>query len=136
MFDTPHKTALKRKALSVPMRQLNERGLLKGRVLDFGCGKGDDAHELGLESFDPHFQPKMPKNKFDTITCNYVLNVVSEDTGKDIINQILSKLKKTGTAYVTVRNDVKVDTNSQRDVHLDFERLNLKGCRTYIVRHN
>ena len=120
MFDQPHKTAIKRNALSLPMRHLNDKGLLKGRVLDFGCGKGGDVERLGIEGFDPFHRPTMPKGKFDTITCNYVLNVISDKDGKKVLDEIRSKLKKNGKAYISVRRDIKVDTDSQRVVHLDL----------------
>ena len=137
MFDTPHKTAIKRSKLSVPMRYLSDHGLLNGRVLDYGCGRGDDAAALNLESYDPTWQPKKPRGKFDTITCNYVLNVVAPKTEREIIKDIRSRLRKNGLAYVTVRSDVKIDTDSQRDVHLKGEGIErvkgVPGCRMYKV---
>jgi len=137
MFDTPHKTAIKRSKLSVPMRYLSDHGLLNGRVLDYGCGRGDDAAALDIESYDPTWQPSKPRGKFDTITCNYVLNVVAPKTEREIIKDIRSRLRKNGIGYVTVRSDVKVDTDSQRDVHLKgsgIERVKgVRGCRMYKV---
>lgn len=143
MFETPHKTAIKRSKLSVPMRFLYENNLLSGKILDYGCGRGDDARLLeksGLcvSTYDPIWQPKMPRGKFDTITCNYVLNVVSEETAKNIVSDIRLRLKVKGTAFISVRSDVKVDTNTQRDVYLNsdgIERVqSISGCRMYRVR--
>ena len=34
----PYLTAIKRTSLSVPTRYLLQHNLLKGRILDFGCG--------------------------------------------------------------------------------------------------
>ena len=79
-LSTPHRTAIERKKVSAPMKFLEDEGHLEGRVLDYGCGRGFDAGALGLESYDPYFFPEVPKGKFDTITCNYVLNVVDEET--------------------------------------------------------
>ena len=132
-FKKPHKTAIQRNKLSVPMRYLSENDLLVGRVLDYGCGKGYDAQELDLESYDPYWQTEMPKGKFDTITCNYVLNVVSESIQEEIIKDIRCRLKKAGRAYISVRSDIKNDTNTQRCVYLDESQVQVKGCRMYII---
>ena len=42
----PYLTAIKRTDLSVPTRHLLQNNLLKGRILDFGCGYGYDTDEL------------------------------------------------------------------------------------------
>lgn len=42
----PYLTAIKRTSLSVPTRYLLQHNLLKGRILDFGCGYGFDTDEL------------------------------------------------------------------------------------------
>ena len=38
-----HLTAIDRKYLSFPARYLLQNKLLKGKVLDFGCGLGNDV---------------------------------------------------------------------------------------------
>ncbi len=56
-----HKTAIRRtRGLSVPMKVL---GHLIGdvTVLDYGCGRGEDADKLNFKKFDPHFFPDMPE---------------------------------------------------------------------------
>jgi len=57
--DQPHRTAMARSALSAPMRLLHRNNLLRGTVLDYGCGHGFDADELGLWSWDPHYRPDL-----------------------------------------------------------------------------
>lgn len=42
----PYLTAIKRTDLSAPVRYLLRHDLLKGRILDFGCGFGYDTDEL------------------------------------------------------------------------------------------
>lgn len=76
-----HLTAKERDKLSFPGRILLERGLLKGKVLDFGCGHGKDVETLRnqnvkIEGYDPHYFKNYPSEKFDTILCFYVLNVL------------------------------------------------------------
>jgi len=106
MKNKSHLTAVSRKKLSAPMVEL-EYDLDRGRVLDYGCGKGFDADCLGLEKYDPYFFPEKPEGKFDVITCNYVLCVVPEDEQQAIIDDVMSMLKPGGMAYFTVRRDKK-----------------------------
>ena len=103
-----HKTAIGRNKPSAPVRALDKAGLLIGKMLDFGCGRGRDACEYGMESYDPHFQPVMPKGLFDTIVCNFVLNVIeSSAERRAVVADIRSRLVPGGCAYVTVRTDHK-----------------------------
>ena len=77
----PYLTAIRQTTLSAPTRYLLQHGMLKGRILDFGCGFGFDADELkrqgyDIAGYDYYYRPKYPEGKFDTILCNYVLNVL------------------------------------------------------------
>ena len=77
----PYLTAIKRTDLSLPVRYLLQYDLLKGRVLDFGCGFGYDTDELkrrgyDITGYDYYYRPEYPEGKFDTIVCVYVLNVL------------------------------------------------------------
>ena len=105
----PHKTAITRSKLPVPTRDLLVQGCLKGDVLDFGCGK---CHEINnshfsCDGYDPYFRPIFPNKKYDTIVCNYVLNVVPPETQSKILDEIRGLLKPNGVAYVSVRRDIK-----------------------------
>lgn len=119
-----HKTAIKRVKPSLPMQYLAQNDLLIGRKLDFGCGQGFDAQNFDMEKYDPYFAKTMPEGQFDTITCNYVLNVIQDNSAVlDVLDTILAKLVPTGTAYISVRADVKQDGPTtkgyQRNIHLD-----------------
>jgi len=112
MEDLSYKTAITRKKLSVPMKYLNDKGLIQGRVLDYGCGKGSDAQKLGMDKYDPHFFPKFRKNApiggYDVVVCNYVLNVLENphDRG-NVERRVMSFTKPGGISFITVRNDKK-----------------------------
>jgi SAM-dependent methyltransferase len=105
-IDMAYKTAITRKTLSSPAKRLRDGGYLLGRVLDYGCGRGKDADELGCEGYDPHWRPSLPVGKFDTIMCNYVLNVIESDkVRRDVLADIAGLLTDDGVAYIAVRND-------------------------------
>jgi len=116
------RTAIKRSAPSLPMRYLSKENLIIGRTLDYGSGRGYDADHFKMAKFDPHFAPERPKGQFNTIVCNYVLNVVNVVTQRQILDDIKSLLVEGGIAYVSVRRDLKKDHNyktySQRIVKL------------------
>jgi len=106
--DNSHKTAIARKKLSSACQYLVDTAALKGRCLDFGCGRGFDCDALEIEGFDPHYRNKpLLHTKYDTIMCNFVLNVLTEDLWEGVIEEIRSLLKKSGKAYIAVRNDKK-----------------------------
>lgn len=110
-----HKTAIARKNPSAPMKRLAADGRLVGRTLDFGCGRGYDASHFCMESYDPHYQPVMPEGRFDTITCNYVLNVIeSAEEREAVVMALRSMLAQYGTAYITVRNDKRALNGTTR----------------------
>lgn len=101
-----HKTAKTRKALSGPARYLYESGLLKGKCLDYGCGKGFDCDELGMDGFDPYYRNvNVEEAAYDTVMCIYVLNCLHETEWIEVLHNIRYYMKSGGTAYIAVRND-------------------------------
>ena len=130
-----HCTAIARKNPSVPMRHLAKLGLLEnGRKLDYGCGRGFDAEHFTMDKYDPHYSPRKPDGLYDTITCNYVLNVIEPEKEYDILNEIAKLLEWKGKAYITVRRDIKKEgftskKTFQRNVKLDLPIL--KETSTY-----
>jgi ATP adenylyltransferase len=124
-------TAIKRIALSAPARYLLEHGLLKGRILDFGCGRGDVkkfTHLLNVEQWDPYFFPRTPTGVFDTIYCGYVLNVLPKEQWLDVLLHLYRLLSPQGIAYIAVRRDIKKEGRTARGteqytVHLPHQVL-------------
>ena len=127
-----HLTAITRKKVSTPMRYLKEQGRLHGKKLDYGCGRGFDADFFRMDKYDPYWQPIMPTGEYDVITCNYVLNVLPIEKENEVIEDIKSRLKPGGKAYISVRRDVKVDGFTkrgtyQRNVELDLPVVKKNG---------
>ncbi len=80
-----HRTAMTRTALSKPIRQAMECGLLaEGKsVFDYGCGLGTDADGLrtlgyDVAAWDPAYFPDAPKREADVVNLGYVLNVIED----------------------------------------------------------
>ena len=107
-----HLTAKERDKPSFPAQWLLRNGYLKGDICDFGCGFGIDADfltskGLNVTKYDPHYFPNYPVRKFDTIICNYVLNVLFKDAQSKVLMDVAELLKPEGKAYFTVRRDLK-----------------------------
>lgn len=126
-----YNTAISRKKASAPLRFLQDNKLLKGTVLDYGCGKGADGRYLTSNgytsmSYDPYWNPiNLSGLKFDTILCTYVLNVVDEKSEDEILSAIKNLLAEGGEAFISVRRDIKKDGPTtrgfQRTVNLNLE---------------
>lgn len=78
-------TAIRRNATSRPLALLLANGLVAAndRVLDFGCGYGEDVdhlRQLGHDAvgWDPHHRPEGPLEPADVVLCSYVLNVIEK----------------------------------------------------------
>lgn len=109
-----HLTAKERDRESFPTRFLFRKGLIKGSVLDFGCGYGADVDYLKREGmdvigFDSHYAPHYPEKKFDTIICQYVLNVLLPEEQALVLMSVSELLKEGGKAYFTVRRDLRFE---------------------------
>lgn len=121
----PYLTAIKRTNLSVPTRFLKDNNLLKGRILDFGCGYGFDTDELhrqgyNITGYDYYYRPDFPEGKFDTIICNYVLNVLEPYAQAEVMMNVTNLLKPDGTAYFAVRRDLKEEGFRLHAIHRQY----------------
>lgn len=119
------KTAIVRTKLSAPVRYLREHRLIKGYVLDYGCGRGFDAIYLGWDKYDPHYYPDELDKMYDTVVCSYVLNTLPKSREQDVLDKVHNCLYLNGHAYITVRRNVKKPGYTklgtyQRDVRLDL----------------
>ncbi len=146
-----HLTAIDRTKLSSPVQLLLSRNLLKSRILDFGCGLGNDVRLLQQEGlditgYDPHYAPIYPDGKFDTIVCCYVLNVLMPEEQADVLMNVAHLLKPGGKAYYAVRRDLKKEGFREHYVHkkptyqctvkLPFKSIELNDyCEIYEYVH-
>ncbi len=121
----PHLTAIKRTDLSVPTRYLLNHDLLKGRILDFGCGLGYDTDELKRRGFDiigydNYYRTDYPQGKFDTIICNYVLNVLEPYDQAVVLMSVSNLLSSKGVAYFAVRRDLEEEGFRLHAIHKQY----------------
>lgn len=149
--NNPHLTAKERTSISFPTRWLKQNKLLKGEILDFGCGFGFDKDELQKEGYsivgyDNYYRPEYPTKRFDTIICNYVLNVLESKEQAQVLMEVSELLKPNGTAYFTVRRDLKYEGFRTHYVHkqptyqcnvvLPYKSLFLnENCEIYEYKH-
>jgi 2-polyprenyl-3-methyl-5-hydroxy-6-metoxy-1,4-benzoquinol methylase len=98
--------AIRRGTVSKTARFLAERRLLRGRVLDYGCGFGFDADHFGWEAFDPHYRQNLPAGRFDTIVCNHVVNMLTRGSRRELFRAIQALLAPHGKAYVSVSRKI------------------------------
>lgn len=126
MDDKSHLTAINRKKPSSPMKVIFSRELLKGRILDFGCGKGFDADHFDLEDYDPYYRPiKLESGVYDTVTCIYVFNVLQESMEEELLYTIKCLLKQDGKAYIAVRRDIVQEGFTSRGTYQRYVELDL-----------
>lgn len=117
-----HLTAIERIYLSFPAKYLLDKNLLQGKVLDFGCGFGSDVKLLQQKGFDiagydSYYFPEFPEQKFDTIICFYVLNVLFPEEQANVLMEVSHLLKPGGKAYFAVRMDIKKEGFREHYVH-------------------
>ncbi len=120
--DNSHLTAKERTKMSFPTDWLKRNYHLKGEILDFGCGFGTDVSELNKNGYrcvgyDKFYYPDYPKEKFETIICQYVLNVLQPNEQHEVIMEISQLLKPNGVAFLTVRRDVKFEGFRIHKIH-------------------
>jgi diadenosine tetraphosphate (Ap4A) HIT family hydrolase len=117
-----HLTAIERSSLSYPARIVLNQEKISGKVLDYGCGIGKDVEllkEKGVDiiGYDPYYFPKFPNEKFDTILCFYVLNVLLPEEQAEVLMNISYLLKPNGKAFFAVRRDIQFEGFRTHKIH-------------------
>ncbi len=98
--------AVGREALSTTARILIEADLIWGRVLDYGCGLGDDARLQGWDTYDPHYRPEKPMGLYDTIVVNHVANMLTQKSRRKLFEAVNALLAPEGSAYISVSRNI------------------------------
>ncbi len=146
-----HLTAIPRTSLSFPAKLMLQQDKIRGKVLDFGCGIGKDVELLFAKGFDitgydPAYFPEYPKEKFDTILCFYVLNVLLPEEQTQVLMNISNLLKPDGKAFFAVRRDIRFKGFRMHKLHqketyqcqvkLPFQSIfENKNCEIYEYQH-
>ncbi len=117
-----HLTAKEREYLSFPAKIIFNKNLFIGDVLDFGCGFGNDVKLLkskgiNIEGYDKHYFPKFPTQRFDTIICFYVLNVLLPEEQAAVLMELSQLIKPTGKVYIAVRRDLQYEGFRTHKIH-------------------
>jgi len=126
-----HNTAIKRSKLSAPTKWAMENGYIKGKIYDWGCGRGDDVNflkEAGFDviGYDPYYFPlNAPKymkfDRFKTVTNNYVLNVIESKRERTmLLKKIAGEISDNTTVVLSVRRPAAIDKSAKQ-----------KGWKTY-----
>jgi SAM-dependent methyltransferase len=98
--------AIRRATVSKTAQFLVESRLIRGRVLDYGCGFGFDADHFGWEGYDPHYRQKLPQGLFDTVVCNHVANMLTRASRQELFKAIQALLAPRGKAYLSVSRKI------------------------------
>ena len=93
--------AVRRETVSKTARFLDGHRLLRGRVLDYGCGFGFDADHFGWEAYDPPYRQKFPDGLFDTVVCNHVANMLTRDSRWELFRALQALLAPQGKVSTT-----------------------------------
>jgi len=120
-----HKTAIHRTRPSYTVRTIENSGLVKNKVFDFGCGVGGDVNYLKskvyeLSFWDPYFFPENPPSNhsphsFETIFCTYILNVINKKERIQAIKEIQRLLAKSGCVFFTVRTSSDIQEKAKKN---------------------
>ena len=100
--------APQRQALSKTACVLIEGNLVRGRVLDYGCGHGFDADRLGWEAYDPYYRPGHPTGPYNTIIVNHVASILTGAPREELFRAVNVLLAPSGTAYISVSRNIPV----------------------------
>jgi DNA phosphorothioation-associated putative methyltransferase len=126
-----HRTAIKRRDLSLPIKCALRDGLVvqASSVFDYGCGHGRDIELLGATGFtasgwDPAFFSSNACREADVVNLGYVINVI-EDPGERVLT--LRKAWGLCRRLLVVSAQVLVDGRGQAHVEFGDGVLTVRG---------
>ena len=114
------KTAMYRSGPSLEAKMLVERKLLKGKIFDWGCGRGKDLEYFRqngffAEGWDPVHRPDEPPSSyvsgsFDWVHCNFVLNTLQTVQEREqALDDIYNFLPVNGNLSIAVRSKNEIN---------------------------
>jgi DNA phosphorothioation-associated putative methyltransferase len=140
-----HRTAIKRKGPSRPLRDLleYEPRILDGTVLDYGCGYGEDVRHLEMKSnevirgYDPHFDGAMPyAMKFDTVLLIYVANVIPDKAERQrAIYNAWEKVAPGGFLFVASRTQEEIEKLAAKHGWVEYGDGYVTSKKTFQAGH-
>ncbi len=85
-----HRTAIRRRELSLPVKNALRDGVIspESSVFDYGCGRGQDVqllNALGIrcQGWDPAYFPEATRQRADIVNLGYVVNVIESPEERD-----------------------------------------------------
>ena len=121
MAGRTHLTAIARKRRSAPAARLQKAGLIKGKVIDYGCGRGKDIEFYNnAVGYDPYYfkDPKVLKRIYDTVVCTYVANVLVYRERKDLYKTLRNLAR--GNVFITVRRNIKKEGYTSKGTYQEI----------------
>ena len=118
-----YRTAIARTSPSVPAKYVIETLLPQLKftsILDWGCGRGRDLRfykEQGLicAGYDPYYSPGFPVDRYNFVTCSYVLNIINTYSERKYCLQLIkNKLYSGGHLLITIRPLKHIEKNSYK----------------------
>ena len=73
-----------------------------------------------ITGYDYYYRPEYPDGKFDTILCNYVLNVLEPYAQAEVMMNVTNLLAPTGTAFFAVRRDLTEEGFRLHAIHRQY----------------
>ncbi len=120
-----YSTAISRTDLSAPMAFYQDQGFLTGEVLDYGGGK--EVHEYNI--FDPAWKAdyELLDKKYDTVTCNYVINVIPLDHNRfELIRTLQTLINEDGKILLSIYGAEDHDTVTARGYQCGWSKSEWK----------
>lgn len=75
------------------------------------------AKGINIEGYDKFHFPNYPTEKFDTIICFYVLNVLFPEEQTNVLMELSQLVKPTGKVYIAVRRDIQYEGFRMHKIH-------------------
>lgn len=115
-------TAIRRNGTSRPLALVLANALVSegDRILDYGCGHGEDLAYLREEGYDadgwdPYHRPDGPRHAADVVLCSYVLNVIEDPAERfQVLGQVHALARRVAIFAVRTTAERSELANAER----------------------